>query len=254
MLQRRESDKGGSKMRSTIGLAMAALLAVSECALSIEADDATIEGSGVMKEETRKLPAFRSVDISASFEAAVAIGEKASVVLDGDDNLLPLIKAEVSDDVLRVSLAEGRGVRSRKPLKVTIVVPRLESIAARGASKVVATVGEAKSLRVETEGAASARVDGLDADSIRVKAEGASQVTLTGRAKGLTLDVSGASQLFAGDATFESARIRLDGASRGELRVTGSIDGEISGASSLKVGGKPKDRGVKTSGASTVTY
>jgi hypothetical protein len=241
-------------MRITASLAMASLLAASGCGIAVLGTGIPVTGSGVTRQETRELADFHGVDVSAAFEATVKLGPKPSVTLDVDDNLLPLIKTDVIDGRLVVRYAEGHNVRTNKPQKLTIVAPSLDYVGARGATRIVATVGEGKSMKVEASGASSIRVEGLAADSIVVKAEGSSQVTLSGRGKKLTLGASGASKVLAGGIAFESARVDLSGACQGDLHVTASIDVDLSGASSLKVKGDPKARTVNTSGASSVSF
>lgn len=241
-------------MRSTMGMAMAALLAASGCDATLVGAGVTVKGSGVVKEEARDLSGFTGLDISSSFEATATIGPKAEVTLGAEDNLLPLIKTEVRDGRLVVGLASGQTIRATKPLKIKVVMPSLDFVAARGASKLAASAGEASTFRVESSGASTVEVTGLTADAIEVTAEGASRVTLEGRARRLTLDASGASKVVAVASAFESAKVDVSGASKAEVNVTGSIDGEVSGASSLDVKGKPIARGVKTSGASSLSY
>ena len=241
-------------MRSAIGMAMAALLAASGCGVTLNGAGLPDKGSGVVKEETRDLDGFTGIDISASFEATATIGPKTGVTLSAEDNLLPLIKTEVRDGRLVVGLASGHNIRTTKPLTLKVVVPTLDFVAARGASKLTATAGEASTFKVVSTGASSVDVSGLECDAIEVDAKGASRVTLEGRGKRLTLGASGASKVTAVGSSFESAKVDVSGASKAEVNVTGSIDGEVSGASSLDVKGKPAARGVKTSGASSVSY
>ena len=241
-------------MRPTIGMAVIALLAISGCDGALQGAGPPVKGSGVTKEETRDLPAFDEVEVNSTFEAKVVIGPVPSVTLNVEENLLPLVKTEVKDGRLFVSFEGGRNVRPTKPTKVDIVVPSLDFLGANGASKVIASVGECKSLAVESGGASSIEVDGLASDSVGVKANGSSRVILKGRGVRLAVDASGASSVVADDASFESANANLSGASRGKLKVTGSIEGDVSGASSLTVRGNPSTRNVGTSGASSVSY
>jgi hypothetical protein len=213
----------------------------------------TIVGSGVTTVETRELGAFHGVDVSSAFEATVAIGTTQSVTLSVDDNLLALVETEVKDGQLSIGYRAGSNVSSAKPQKVAIVVPALDSIVASGAAKVSATVGETKAIKIEAEGAARVDVRGLASDSVDVDANGAGQVSLSGKGKRLKLEADGASTFRAPDVVFESATIDISGASRGEVQVTGPIDGEVSGASTLSLRGKPASRTVKTSGASRIT-
>jgi hypothetical protein len=241
-------------MRSTLTFTLSALVIFSGCDSLILGGGPLIVGSGVVKTESREVPAFTEVEITSALEATVSIGEKPSVTLTMDDNLLPLVKTEVEGGKLVVRYQSGSNIQAKSPQKVALVAPSLAAIAATGAAKVVATVGEAKSMKLEALGAGRLEVKGLDAESVDVTSEGAGQVELAGQAKRLTLDASGASQMLAPQVAFESARVSLSGASNGTLRVTGSIEGGVSGASSLKVSGNPATRNVSSSGASRVEY
>ena len=241
-------------MHYRIGVALSALLVLSGCDVSVVGAGSTITGSGVTKEEKRQVDAFTKVDVSAAFEATIIVGPERSVTLNVDDNLLPLVETKVVDGRLEVGYAEGTIVVASKPQKVSIVVTSLDSITARGAAKVVADAVEGKAIKVEAEGASSVELKGFSLDTVDVKAEGAGRVTLEGKGKALTLGASGASKLRAAEAMFESATVAISGASRCEVNVTGSIAGEVSGASSLSVVGNPTSRAVKASGASRVTY
>jgi Putative auto-transporter adhesin, head GIN domain len=240
-------------MRSMISLSLASLLTSVGCDLTVTGAGPLTVGSGVTKHETREVSPFTGVQISNSFEATVTVGDKTSVALDVDDNLLALVKTEVRDGLLHVEYASGHSIKASKPQKVTIVAPRLDSIRASGASKVMVTSSEGKTLKLEAEGASKIELKEMASDSVEVKILGASNVTLSGRAKKLKLEVTGASKINAGQASFESASVELSGASSGEVTVTESIDGGLTGACSLKVRGQPKIQKLKTSGASSVS-
>ncbi len=237
-------------MRSTMEIALSALLVLSGCV----GIGPTIVGSGVTKVETREVAAFHGVDVSSAFEATVTIGTKPSVTLSVDDNLLPLVETEVNKDGrLSVRYRAGSNITTKAPQKVAIVASALDSIVASGAAKVSAAVGETKAITIEAGGASNIDVQGLSSDSVDVDATGASRVSLAGKGKRLTLEASGASRFLAPDVPFDTAKVELSGASRGEVQVAGSIDGDASGASTLSIRGKPASRSVRTSGASQVT-
>jgi hypothetical protein len=241
-------------MRTMIGMATAVLLTLSGCTLALQGAGLLVNGSGVTKEESREVPAFTGVEVTSAFEANVSIGPKASVTLNVEDNLLPLIKTDVKDGRLIVRFESGYNIQSTKPMKVQIVVPTLDFVGGSGASKLIATAGDAKAFKIDASGASSIKVDGLASDTIGVQATGASRVIFKGHGTRLTLDVSGASKVSADEATFESAKAQFSGASHGDIKVTGTIEADLSGASSLKVQGNPSIRKAKISGASSVSY
>lgn len=140
-------------MRSTLAFALSSLLIFSGCNPLTLGADPPIVGSGVPKQESREVPAFTSLEMTSTFEATVTIGEKPSVTLTMDDNLLSLIKAEVEGGKLVVRKETGSKIQAKSPQKVAIVAPSIDAIAASGALKVNATVGEAKSMKFEASGA-----------------------------------------------------------------------------------------------------
>jgi len=241
-------------MRPMIGIAFFSLLTISGCDALVSGAGTTLMGNGVTTEQKRQLAAFEEVDISESFEATITLGSAPSVTLQVDENLVNLVRTSVNGGVLSVTYVDGPIIVTNKPQKIAIVVPSLSRIVARGASKITSGVVEKKHFTIESEGAASVEVKGLDCDQVDVKVSGAGRVSIEGKGKSLTLDASGASRLKGQDTLFDSARVSMSGATRCEVNVTRSIDGELSGASLLTVEGGPTDRSIKVLGAARVAY
>lgn len=241
-------------MKLRLGFALLALLSLSGCDVAVVGAGSTITGNGVTKEETRSVEDFTEVSISESFEATIKVGEKPSVTLSVDENLLPLVETRVSDGRLEVRYFEGPIVVSKKTQKVSIVATRLDVITATGAAKVSASSVAGKGLRIEAGGASSVELRKHSLESLEVKADGAARVNLDGKGKTLSIESQGASKIRARDSVYESANVLISGASQCEINVTGSIAGELSGACSLNVLGNPASRSVKVSNVSRVTY
>jgi hypothetical protein len=241
-------------MRSMFGIAAIACLSSCGCQLGFIVGGPGVQGSGVIKEETREVTAFSGIDVGSAFSATVAIGSKPSLTLRGDDNILPLVETEVRDGVLVARIKKDTNYGTRNPIRLTITAPRIESIKACDATKVNATLGQSKSLKIEAADASTVEVAGIDSEAIELKARDASRVTLAGRAKGMTLTVSDASTIKAADLPVESVSAKVSDASKAEVRASGSIAGNASDASSIRVLGDPATRSVKTSDASSISY
>jgi hypothetical protein len=237
-------------MRKRVWFASTALLILSGCDGSGE----TVIGSRVAKEETRLIPPFTNLDISAMFEATVSVGPDCSLTLTVDDNLLPLVQTKVVEGRLEIQFAEGMIIVTNSPQKVAIIAPGLKKIAAHGAAKVLADPVATDSFSVESEGASWVELNGLDVQSLEVKQTGAGRVTINGKGKALTLDTSDTSKLNALDALFDSVEVAISGSSRCEVYVTTSIEGEVTGNSSLDIVGNPAQRSVKATGAARISY
>jgi len=222
-------------MRPSILLTSALLLVGLGCETAVIGLGPETKGNGVVKQQTREVPEFTGVATFAIFETSVTIGPKASVVLDIEENLLPLVETNVKDGRLVVKFADNQTIRPTRPVKLTIVAPSIDLLRTEGVSKLVATLGETSRLKLEAAGASSLEVHEVVSEQLDVRIEGTARVQLQGQGKTLKIEGSGASRITADKAAFETAVVEMDGATQGEINVTTSIEGTISGASSLKV-------------------
>ncbi|HEX4621460.1 MAG TPA: head GIN domain-containing protein, partial [Myxococcaceae bacterium] len=176
-------------------------------------------GSGVMKEESRQVPAFHRVKVSQGVEAEVTQGGKPSVVVRGDDNLIKFVRTEVTDGTLVISLAteEVHGIHTKERLKVTVTTPSIDGAEAQsGAGLELANAsGRKLDLRATSGGAVNAK--GLAASTLHVEASGGGVVRLSGKAKELQLDCSGGAAVKAGELAAESVHVEGSGGASVEV-------------------------------------
>jgi hypothetical protein len=90
----------------------------------------------------------------------------------------------------------------------------------------------------------------LKADSSDIKLSGASRLSLDGSGGNVKVEASGASSALLSDFAVRDANIELSGASRAELDISGRLDANISGASTLIYEGNPTLGNIEVTGAS----
>ncbi len=66
----------------------------------------SVKGSGIVKNESRNIAGFSSISISIPARLTIVQGETEGVVLEGDDNILPLIETVVDDRQLQIRFKE----------------------------------------------------------------------------------------------------------------------------------------------------
>jgi hypothetical protein len=96
-------------------------------------------------------------------------------------------------------------------------------------------------------------MNNFQATNITVDLSGASTLTANGQADDLMATVSGASTLNISGLSINDADMQISGASHATINLSGRLDANVSGASSLQYSGQPTLGNVSTSGASTVT-
>jgi hypothetical protein len=206
-------------------------------------------GSGVVKEESRQLPAFHRVRVSRGLEADVTQGGKTSVVVRGDDNLLHLVRTEVADGELTITAAteEAHGFSSKVGLKVIVTTPALDGVEANSGGRMELTNPSGSRLDVRSTSGGEVRASGVAESALLVEATGGGVVRLAGKAKDLRLECSGGASVKAGELAAESVRVESSGGAAVDVNATASLKGNLSSGSALKVRGAPAVREVATS-------
>jgi hypothetical protein len=217
------------RILSAARLLVAAAIVVSASGCVVHSSPA-ITGSGTPQTESRDVASFGRVSVGGALHAEITVGPAAAVQVTGDDNLVPLVRADVVGDELRLTLEEN--VRPKVPLRVIVTAPKLAGVRAGGASSVKAV--------------------GIDAERLDADASGASSLDLAGRVSTLKGEVSGASSLRARGLAAAVTTLDVAGASSAAVNCTGRLSADVSGASSLTYFGKPGSVEPRVSGASTV--
>jgi hypothetical protein len=215
--------------RTLLFLSLALLaLALGGCKFS-DFDKTT--GSGTMKTEKRDVPAFKALDISGGYEVEIVAQKEQSLEIEADDNLLPLIKTEVSDGVLTIN--NEKSFNTRNKLRLRISVPSFVGIFTSGATEIAAS--------------------NLKGDDFTVHASGASKIQLSGEIYQLAVEISGAGDLDAKDLHARIVNIHSSGAANSNVYASEELHAQVSGAGNVNYYGDPKTVKEDTSGAGTIS-
>jgi hypothetical protein len=219
-----------------------------------------VEGSGNVVSKALPAPTgARAIDAHGALVVDVTTGAVPTLVVETDDNLVPLLTATVVGETL--VLRTTGSWSSSNGFRVHVTFPELGAIAASGATTLRADALTGARATVTAAGASEVTVASVGAREVVAHASGASKVALRGSAeRSAELDADGASKLDA-DLACPTATVKASGASdvRGvsaataELRVFGAstvdldvaerLAAQVSGASSVRYGGNPAVHG-----------
>jgi hypothetical protein len=171
-------------------------------------------GSRNVVTEIREVSTFSGIDVGSAIKVEVSVDPTASqsVSVTYDDNIIDKLVTRVSNDTLILEFDGSVNLTGSADRVIAITVAELETLEASGASNVEAT-GSASALRLDASGAS--RVDLRDLEAVDME-----------------IDISGASKV--------------------DLFVTGTVSGDVSGASNVNIYGNPVSALIDSSGASTV--
>ena len=190
-----------------------------------------VAGSGVIKNEKRSISGFTAIDASGAFDIDVVCQKEPSLELEGDDNLLSLVKTEVRGSTLFIS--QERPFSVKKAIRVKLTVPNIESISSSGAGNFHVTQIKNEKLKIDTSGA--------------------STLEMSGETVALNLDMSGASKVDTERLRAARVKISLSGAGKATVFASEELSADVSGAGSVTYAGDPKTVNKNVSGVGSVS-
>ena len=176
-----------------------------------------IKGSGNRVVQKRDIGSFTSISTEGAFSIEVTCQKDLGLEVEGDDNVLPLITADVRNNVLRIS--SSGGYSTSEPVKFKISVPNLEALNVDGAGKI--------------------DVKGMSNEKFEIDADGAPTINVSGSTKLVDIHTNGAGKINTNNLRAARAVVNSNGAATVELDVDDQLDVTVNGPSSVTYTGDP---------------
>ena len=178
---------------------------------------AEFRGSGKRVTEKRNVTSFTSISSEGAFNIEVTCQKDLGLEVEGDDNVLGVVTAEVSNNVLRLRNTKNYSVSD--PVTFRISVPNLEGLAVSGAGRI--------------------DIKNIKNDKFEIDSDGAPNISVSGNTKIIDIDSRGAGKIDTHNLHASRGVVDSKGVSRIELDVTDQLDVTISGPSSVYYKGDP---------------
>ena len=204
-----------------------------------------VPGSGNVLTESRDIGAFEAIFIEyPGAEIILQQGDKETLQIQADDNLLPQLSAEVLSGTLTIKNLETEwktSVNPSSPVKIAITAKEINEI------EISAPVGtlEANDLQSDTlklvvSGGAQVKLIGIQVNLLDVILSGAGDIQVSGKADEVKLLLSGLGDFNAADLQSKKADIELSGMGGATVRVEDELVATITGAGSIQYFGHPR--------------
>ncbi|MCC6193657.1 MAG: DUF2807 domain-containing protein, partial [Burkholderiales bacterium] len=167
------------------------------------------------------LPPFRRLDVSGTAEVLLVQGAEQSVALPAVSPKGGFVHAEVRGDTLYIEsgdssrwwdfLLRGEG---GPPSHIVVTYKDLESIAAAGTVKLIASGMKVNTLHVAGAGGTLIRLDDLAAHELNVTGAGALRADVSGAVADQTVTISGAGEYRGAKLVSQNATVNVAGAGK----------------------------------------
>jgi hypothetical protein len=192
----------------------------------------TIDGSGEPATQARDVAAFHGLELAGSNNVVIHVGEKQSVVVRADDNLLDRVTTDVRSGKLVIANTPG-SFTTKSRMMVEVGVPTLEALTLTGSGNIV--------------------VHGIATESLQVTLPGSGTLTGDGTATRLEVTVDGSGTVQFTRLVAAEVRAVVSGSGSIFVTATESLDASVPGSGAVLYAGNPQDVTKSVTGSGAIT-
>jgi hypothetical protein len=177
--------------------------------------------SGVRKSEKRPSGSFDRIRSLISGDVSVRYGDADEIVVEADENIVPLIKTDIDGDVLTVS--SSGSFSTSQPIKVSVTIPK-----------------DREMPDLDLIGSGDISMHGIDQADISVNLQGSGDISLSGTAGRIRLSLMGSGDIDARRLKGKEVDISLMGSGDIEASASEKVSVTLMGSGDVVVSGSPK--------------
>lgn len=212
-----------------------------------------IKGSGRVVEERRDVGHFGAVHVTGPIDVELRAGERDSVTVRADDNILALIETRIGGDeraVLEIGVVPGASFRTARSPRVIVEFRALSELVMRGSGDVRADRLAADDFALSMSGSGDARIERLHARRFAAVLAGSGDLVVRGgRAWQQAYRLSGSGDVSAGRLEGRDVQVAIGGSGDASVYASGTLQATIDGSGDVVYRGTPDiTRQVRGSG------
>lgn len=230
----------------------------------------TVRGSGKVVEESREIGGVRVVELATIGTLTVEAGERETLRIEAQEDLLPYIETEVRSGKLTIDTQDGINLRPTEPIRYRLTVTGLDEIAvsSSGDVEVADLEGERLSVVLQSSGdltmgdlrcttfdvtlssSGDLTIEELDATTIRVRSTSSGDIDIArGEVERQDIRLSSSGDYRARDLDSAEAEVELTSSGKATIRVSDGLTALLTSSGDLVyIGGPQVDQTTRSSG------
>ncbi|HNE27668.1 MAG TPA: head GIN domain-containing protein [Saprospiraceae bacterium] len=200
-----------------------------------------VRGEGPVQTETRTVEGFHGVDLSLAGTVEATVSDQYSVEVSAQGNLLPHLKTEVNDGILKVYFDDN--VSSSESVTIRVSAPAYDAFTLSGSGK-IALNSPLKNERLDLDisGSGDLILPQIDIRETNIDIAGSGTVEIGGTGNKVDAQVSGSGDVRASNFTVAICHAEVTGSGTLRCDVSQELDASVSGSGNVYYTGNP---GVK---------
>lgn len=237
-----------------IAIALVVALFLSSCGFDIQIGDFGTgkKGNGNVVTDTRAVSEeFTRVSASEGLMVYVTQADDFKIEVEGDDNIIDLIRTDIKNGKLRIHAEENIG---RATKNVYVSLPTITELhASSGSHLETKNTVEANELSLEGSSGAILEVD-LIAQELEIAASSGASLDINGKADNADVDVSSGGNINAKDLETKSCVADASSGGNIKIQVSESLMADASSGGNISYSGEPNVEQKKSVSGSVHKY
>jgi hypothetical protein len=219
--------------RKHFAVLIAVALAASGCCSMARFGTTTVQGSGSVASEARRLGRFTSIVIQNSADVDIALGDTGSVTIEAEDNLLPYIQTRVWLGRLTIRTRPLASISATRPIHIIVTTRTLGSVSLQGSGNV--------------------RAADLNGKALQVRLPGSGTIAATGTVDQLRISLDGSGDIACSTLQARATTVNLTGSGNVSVYASERLDATLSGSGNIRYAGNPATVRPRISGSGHIT-
>ena len=212
----------------------------------------TVAGSGTASSVKRELAPFHAVAVDMHGKIELIQGNTEGVVVEADDNLLPLIETVVTNGQLRIRTAKGVNLPGSAKVKVTVHVRNIDKLSLAGSADLSAARLSAPKLASNIAGSGTITITDLQSDDLKVSIAGSGSFEAQGVANAMVVNIAGSGDVSASKLSAQEVKVSIAGSGDASLWVRKALSVSIAGSGDVRYYGEGSLRDASTMGSGSI--
>ncbi len=212
----------------------------------------TVAGSGTASSVKRELAPFHDIAVSLHGKIELIQGNTEGVVIEADDNHLPLIETVVKNGQLRIRTVKGVDLPGNAKIKVTIHVRNVDTLSLAGSADLTAARLSSPKLAGNIAGSGSITIKELQSDDLSVSIAGSGSFEAQGTAKAMEVSIAGSGDVSTAKLSAQDVKVSIAGSGDAIVWVRKALSVSIAGSGEVRYYGEANLRDASTRGSGRI--
>jgi Putative auto-transporter adhesin, head GIN domain len=212
-----------------------------------------VKGEGAVVTETRNVTGFKGFESGISADVFLKQSSTFKVTIEGQKNILDLLKTELKGDMLKITFQKGYNISYKNQLKVYIEAPSFEKLSMSGSGNVKAENALSGSkMDIGISGSGDFMLDNIKFNNVEFHISGSGNIKVSGESEKVNFHVSGSGDIKASDLKAQNVECHVSGSGNINCNASKSLNALVSGSGDIRYKGKPESVKTKVSGSGDI--